>query len=294
MNKAGKQKTVWMSQEEIECLFNYHIERIGNDLYSSSTATLAISQAYSVREYLKSERTDLYDTIYKWDDLELSYWFLDLEISLLDEEEEKEFIKNYKCMCEKYGLHLLEERESIYNGIIETSEYIEENYNNEFQYLSKWLEYLGIDNNIKEFADVLVCDGWRSVLSHIKVEKKCLYTNLMNSEKILKLCNEYGCIFKVFTDYYWCDTGYGGKLEISNKKFVFIMECLWNKGYIRNDWQSLIPYYKIKTQTGKIINRRDLNEALRNAKETAENFIYGKANEKQQEYEEIKRFVESL
>lgn len=294
MNKAGKQKTVWMSQEEIECLFNYHIERIGNDLYPLSDATLAISQAHSVREYLKSERINLYDIVYKWDDLKLSHWFLDLEMSRFDEEEEKEFIKNYKCMCEKYGLHLLEERESIYNGIVETLGCIEENYNNEFQYLSKWLEYLGINNNIREFADVLVCDGWRAVLNHIKVEKKCLYTHLMKREKILNLCNEYGYIFKVFTDYYWYSTGCGGKLEISNKKFAFIMECLCNKGYIRNDWQSLIPYYKIKTQSDKILNRRDLSEALRNAKETAENFIYGKANEKQREYEYIKRFVENL
>ena len=78
----------------------------------------------------------------------------------------------------------------------------------------------------------------------------------------------------------------------STSKLAYLFHCLNKKGYVCNNWQNLIEkrcFFVNKRD--KLITARQLGASLNQLKLVADK---SKKDKKQQEYEEIKKFVESL
>ena len=284
---VGRIKEEWLTNEEVEKFFDYHIERAGDRLNPCSDILNVICNAMDVREYLRHCKKDIYQIVKNWDDCLLNDWYIDLGDEYMHDIQSK---NNLWMLDNKYGLASSEARMNL-AWEIDIEDY---RHDDLFVILANYLSSAGIKNNISDYADVLSSDGFYTILNHIKIENKRIFSVNADKEVRKSLFDEYGQIFSFFrNDFY--DINHSCKTGMSNKKFSYLMDRLNQRGFIRDDWQSVIANRRIaKTNTGKYITRRDLNEALRSAKETADCIIYGKKNEKQLEYEEIKRFVESL
>lgn len=314
MGRHGRAKTEWMSLEEIEDFFDYHIERGQEGLYPNSALMGMLSIAGSIRIYIGEvismykkrefnnypdwyiELEPIYERLCELDDIELAVWFFGLENSCLDyvDDDEERWFNNYKWVNEYKVFLIKKKRIELYDAIVDAMDCMEYEYDNEFSYLSKYLDSIGIKNNIDEYHKVLETGLYPVILERIKIEKRVLCTESMDKDKLLKLCKEYGYFFMRFADFMYDCTDVDASIGMSNRKFAYLMETLKIKGLIRNDWQSMIVKYKIRGKNGKYLTRRDLSEAAGCAKDTAECFIYGVENKKQQEYADIKKFVESL
>lgn len=304
----GRAKYIWMNTKEVRELLEWHIEREFNvkasnrvALYINSVEMEEFYTSYHVRPLLKDEFPLVWEATKDYCDRTFLYWITLLRDSVECKNETfrkdaiDTMIKEFSWIEDpKYKLTTDEEKAYLSKCIdnhLWVADFEDKNFvPYYYYYVAGFLDKIGVENNISDYAEALATRAYDSVIPLLKIEKKSLGTNLLTKEKSLKLLEKFG--YRIISKFGLC-YGFTPLLEVKQiTKFAYLMSELENKGYIYSKWQSIISSQKIAINSnGKYLTNKDLSEALRAARTTAESV---KKGEVQKEYEEIKRFVESL